>query len=137
MKSTAIVFILLLLSLSGCIKKEIKVSSQSSTIVIPPTYQGGKGGEYSIAIFPVLNTKSVKARIYFKYAAATAPKDTTLYDEIENTMIEPGYGNHAHFNTLLPGTYYCMIISGSYKGDSVIVINNKSKYAQNINVQIH
>jgi hypothetical protein len=94
------------------------------------TLKGGKGGQFSVALFTTFAKKSAKARIYLKYAANKAPADTNMYEEAKNTMTEPGYGNHAHFTALQPGTYYFKAQGLGVKSDTVIVITNTSKETQ-------
>lgn len=113
------------------------------SIVDPPfveKYEGGKGGTYGIAVFSRFNNKGIASRVFVKYAAAKAPADTTLYDEKSNTMTEPGYGPHAHFNNLTKGTYY-IFASGisnniTVKADTVLWLTDSSLTIQDIYINL-
>lgn len=107
-------------------KKDKKVVDNKTVLT------GGKGGPYSFALFPTYNTVGAVARVFCKYAANTKPSDTSQYDEKYNTMIEPGYGPHVHFNNIKTGTYYIFIQGGNRSADTVIQITESSPKNQDI-----
>lgn len=118
MKPAKYLFISILLAivLFACKEKE--------PISVATSLQGGKGGNYSIAVFTKYNGAGKSSRIYFKYAADKHPGDTNLFEEKSNTMTEPGFGPHAHFNSLTVGSYYVYCLStNNLKADTVLILD--------------
>ena len=116
-----------ILGLSACKKEKISPSAEKLT--------GGKGGTHNVAIFCLNGGKGITARVYLKFAAKKAPADTNTYDEKFGTMTEPGYGPHAHFNSLTPGTYYFKwMAAGNISADTVLVITEASPNNQDIEI---
>jgi hypothetical protein len=64
------------------------------------------------------------------------PADTTLYDEKGNTITEPGFGPHVHFEELKKGTYYLFAKSASAQGDTVFTLTDSSKKDQDIIINL-
>ncbi len=93
---------------------------------------GGAGGPYNLAFFSRLNGAGVNSRMYIKYGADKMPADTAMYDNKMNTMIEPGYGPHTHFDGLTTGTYYVLAKSATAQADTIIVLTESSKKKQDI-----
>lgn len=102
--------------------------------------EGGTGGKFNVAVFSKYNNKGISSRVFLKYASLQAPADTSFYEEKSNTMVEPGYGPHAHFNKLKPGTYYFFasgVSSGNLvKGDIVLSISDSSSMNQDIYIHL-
>jgi hypothetical protein len=90
-------------------------------------FAGGKGGSFNRVIFSGHNSSPVAARVYVKYGDNKMPADTNLFDEKHNTITEPGFGPHVHFEHLTAGTYYFYATSGAYSTDTVIVLTDSSK----------
>ncbi len=112
---------LLCLTFFSC-KKENNPTPQGNT----NPFKGGKGGNHNVIIFTGHNGGALHSRVYLKYAANTMPADTTLYDDIQNTMVEPGVGPHAHFSYLKEGTYYFYCKVGAFTADTVLTIDSTS-----------
>ena len=116
--------------LFSCKDNKVKLAS--------PNYIGGKGGDFNIAVFTQFEGKGKSSRIYLKYASVSNPSDTSLFEEKSNTIIEPGYGPHAHFNLLKIGAYYIMCSTRENQGqetyfkDTVIYIKNSTPKSQDI-----
>lgn len=72
-----------------------------------------------------------------KFGADQKPTDTLQYDEKYNTMVEPGFGPHAHFENLQKGTYFIFLKSGSLSGDTVLQITDASPQSQDIAVELN
>lgn len=129
MRKTNFLILLLLFSFSqACKKDKVVVNNPVNTL------SGGKGGSLYLAIFPTYKGKGLASRIFLKYAADQPPADTTQYDEKYTTMTEPGYGPHAHFSALKPGTYYIYMhsLSGNYSADTVLRLSDSSPKSQDI-----
>ncbi len=125
MKIPFVIVALSLLGLAACKKEKSTLNSEKLA--------GGKGGTHNVAIFCLNGGKGITARVYLKYASKTAPADTNAYDEKFGTMTEPGYGPHAHFNSLLPGTYYFKwTAAGNISADKVVIITDASPNNQDI-----
>lgn len=112
------------LSIMACKDKEPETVLQ--------TLQGGKGGNYSIAVFTKYNGAGKSSRIFLKYAADKHPGDTSLFEEKSNTITEPGFGPHAHFNSLMVGTYYVYCQTNNLKADTVLVLDTLSAKSSDI-----
>jgi hypothetical protein len=79
-----------------------------------PGIPGGKGGNKHIAVFPLQGTTGITGKVFIRYGTKTAPSSFSQYDDSSATMIEPGFGPHAHFLSLKPGFY--AIGAYGYKG---------------------
>lgn len=108
----------------------------SNPVVIP----GGKGGNKNIAIFPVFGTKGVKGKVFIKYGAKTIPAKYSDYDDSSATMVEPGFGPHAHFFGLKAGFYaiaaYGNISINNYSNDTLIEVRDSQALSTDINFQL-
>jgi hypothetical protein len=113
-----------------------KKDDNTSTNNPQPALTGGKGGNYSIVVFSKKNDTGIVARIFMKYAADKAPSDTAAYDEKYTSVAEPGYGPHAHFNSLTAGTYYIIAQAGTAKEDTGITITNGQTTETDIDLQL-
>ncbi|RYD78957.1 MAG: hypothetical protein EOP53_10380 [Sphingobacteriales bacterium] len=100
-----------------------------------PKLEGGKGGNFDRAFFSVLNGKGVSSRMFLKYAADKMPSDTTLYDERGNTITEPGFGPHFHFEDLKKGTYFLHIKSATAQADTTFFLTDSS--AEDMDIKIN
>jgi hypothetical protein len=115
---------------------------EEEDLIIPsnkPVLQGGKGGDYSFVVFTKQNNLGHASRIWLKYAADKKPADTSLYDEAHNTITEPGFGPHVHFNLLKKGSYYVHAASQSnsaLQADTVIVLKDSTAKAFDFNLQL-
>jgi hypothetical protein len=100
--------------------------------------EGGLGGNYGIAIFPKHDGLGVGSRVFIKFAANKAPNDTTGYDAKDNTMIEPGYGPHVHFDKLKIGTYFVFAkaLNSNMVASKVIQILPNSPKSQDIDIEL-
>lgn len=112
----------------------------SCTKEFPPTLddpilQGGKGGSYSLAIFPVKDT-GVTARVFIKYGADKSPGDTTRYDAAITAKAHGDEAAHAHFNMLTTGTYFIHALYNGATADTVIAISRASDIEQDIKVYL-
>lgn len=125
--------VLLVFVLASCVfytacKKDNPTAPQGYT----NPFAGGKGGNHNVVVFTGRNGGTLHARVYLKYGDKKMPTDSTLYDEVTNTMVEPGFGPHAHFTYLKEGTYYIYSQAGAYTADTVVYIDTAS--AESINV---
>ena len=101
-----------------------------------PVLTGGKGGSYSIAVFPEQSDTGVTGRIFIKYASNTAPQDTSHYDEAKTAQAEPGEGPHAHFEELTAGTYFIRAINGSAHADTIIALSSSSPDETDVHLKL-
>ncbi len=112
----------------------------SCTKEFPPTLddpilQGGKGGSYSLAIFPVTDT-GVAARVFMKYRADKSPGDTSRYDAAITAKAHGDEAAHAHFNMLTTGTYFIHAVYNGAVADTTITISRASEIEQDIKVYL-
>lgn len=128
-KTTCLLFVIGIFGLSSC-KNEIPTPT-------PNFLEGGKGGTFMIAIFTKSAGKNQSSRVYLKYAAESAPADTSLYDEKDNTMVEPGFGPHVHFNNLKTGTYFVHAATKTnLQADTVIQILNTDAQSRDLYINL-
>lgn len=113
---------------------------QEQPVVYPETIAGGKGGNKNIAVFPLFGSKGVKGKVFIKYGTKSVPSDYSGYDDSSATMLEPGYGAHAHFFALKPG-FYAIAARGNisineYGNDTLIEIRDSQALSTDINFQL-
>ena len=116
----------------SCKKEETK----PDPIIPNNTLPGGKGGDYAMAFFSKYQGRGKASRIYIKYGADKQPSDTTRYDEALNTMVEPGFGPHVHFENLKTGTYYIHAQADALTSDTVVVLTTSSKKSQDLTLTL-
>ncbi len=119
----------------SCGYKEDVIPSTSLPKIIP----GGIGGAYNIAIFTLNGTYGVSGKCFIKYACKTKP-NPLVYDDSLATMVEPGFGPHAHFFNLKSGFYY-ISANGKYKGnniqgDTLIEVRDTQAHSVDFNLQV-
>ncbi len=80
-----------------------------------PGIPGGKGGSYNISIFPQQGQAGVTGKVFIKYGTKTVPSSYSGYSDSSATMVEPGFGPHAHFFALKAG-FYAIAAYGTRNG---------------------
>lgn len=107
---------------------------------IVPNYQGGKGGNFNLAVFPVKGKKGVSGKVYIKYATLTPIGSLNQADDSVATMVEPGVGPHSHFFGLKTGYYaikaICSDSNGTYSNDTCIEIRGTQSVNTDFTVQV-
>lgn len=107
---------LLILFVAGCKKS---VNSNNGGL------EGGTGGPYGVAVFSRVNGVGVSSTIGIRYGANTMAADSS-FNSRKGTMVEPGFGPHAHFGNLKKGTYYIFAKTSAAKADTVVVLGGPS-----------
>lgn len=79
--------------------------SNNEELIAPENIEGGKGGNLSVAIFSKNSNKGIDGTCYIQYATKTKNNNFSAYNDSSATMVEPGFGQHAHFNQLKAGYY--------------------------------
>lgn len=112
----------ILLSITFLACKKEKIEDVKTVETLP----GGKGGLYSIAVFPSYNKIGYAGKVYIRYGAKEQPALPGQYSDSSATMTEPGFTHHAHFFYLKEGYYAikatCLVNGVQKSGDTTIEI---------------
>lgn len=124
----------------GLISLALLMSCKKQPVTPVETIPGGKGGNKNLAIFPMFGAKGVKGKVFIKYGTKSIPSRYSDYDDSSATMVEPGYGPHAHFFALKPGFYaiaaYGNISIYEYGNDTLIEIKDSQALSTDLNFQL-